>query len=191
MNFPRMLGLLGSAALVSLAISRPKGSSALLCILGAPWLLWCILMRNHMAVHDIEMELAAPLASIALAWTATGVMAKGIAGIKSWIAVCLTLLVIVSQPWVLGTDASPEDPKQILGFSAGIRRSTGPGAVVLSPLVSAIPLYYSHRHIIRCISDESMMRQVLPYVQSQYPNSNFYWATPLDSDPWVIVTEVR
>lgn len=190
-NFPRMLGLFGSAALVSLVISRPKGSSAIVWVLGAPWLLWCILMRNHMAVHDIEMQLAAPLAAIALAWMATGVMANGITGIKGWTIASLALLLIVIQPWVFGTEASPEDPQQILGFAAGIRRATSPNAVVLSPLVSAIPLYYSQRHIIRCIPDESMMKRVLPYVHSQYPNARLYWATPLDRQPWAIVREVR
>jgi hypothetical protein len=190
-NFPRMLGFFGSAALVLLAISRPQGSSAIVWVLGTPWLLWCILMRNHVAVHDLEMQLAAPLAAIALAWVAIGAMANGITGIKGWTVASLVSLIIVIQPWVLGTERSPEDPQQILGFSEGIRRATGPGAVVLSPLISAIPIYYSQRHIVRCISDESMMERVLPYVHSQYPKARLYWATPLDSEPWVTVTEVR
>jgi Dolichyl-phosphate-mannose-protein mannosyltransferase len=190
-NFPRMLGFFGSSGLVLLGISRPKGSTSIVCVLGVPWLLWCILMRNHMAVHDIEMQLAAPLAAIALAWIAIGVMANGVTGIKAWTVLALTLLVIAIQPWLLGIEASPEDPQQILGFAAGIRRATSSDDVILSPLVSAIPLYYSQRHIIRCISDESMMKQVLPYVRSQYPKARLYWATPLYAQPWVTVTEVR
>jgi hypothetical protein len=190
-NFPRMLGFFGSGALILLAMSRPKGSVAIVWVLGTPWLLWCILMRNHTAVHDIEMLLAAPLAAIALSWLAVGVMANGISGMRGWTLASLLSLLVVIQPWVLGTEESPEDPKQMLGFSAGIRGATGPDAVVLSSLVSAIPLYYSERHIIRCISDESMMKRIVPYVHSQYPNARLYWATPLDSQPWVIVREVR
>jgi len=189
-NFPRMLGIFGSTALALLAISRPKGSAAILWALGTPWMLWCILMRNHMAVHDMEMQLAAPLAAIALSWVAAGAMA-GRMTVKGWVPAAFLLVVIVVQPWVLGTEASPEDPQQILGFSAGIRAATNSDAVILSPLVSAIPLYYSERHIVRCIADESMMKRVLPYVHSQYPNAPLYWATPLYSPPWVTVREVK
>ena len=191
LNFPRMLGIFGAAALVSLAVSRPPGASSILWVLGTPWLLWCILMRNHMAVHECLMQLAAPLAAIALSWMAVGLIANGIKGVGGW-AIAITLsLVMVMQPWIFGTERSPEDPQQILGFASGIRVATPPGAVILSPLVSAIPLYYSQRHIVRCISDEVMMRRILPYVKSQYPSARFYWATPVYSPPWVSITEVR
>ncbi len=190
-NFPRMLGFFGSAALILLAMSRAEGSFAIVWVLGTPWLLWCILMRNHMAVHDTEMQLAAPLAAIALSWLAIGAIGNGITSIQGWTLASFLSLIIIIQPWVLGTEESPEDPQQILGFSAGIRGATSPDSVVLSSLVSAIPLYYSQRHIIRCISDEAMMKRVLPYVHSQYPNARLYWATPLSSQPWVIVREVR
>ena len=148
-NFPRMLGFFGAPALVLLAITRPKGSPPILWVLGTPWLLWCILMRNHMAVHDSVMQLAAPLAAIALSWMAIGRIGDGIRGLKGWVIAITLAAAILVQPWILGTEASPEDPRQILGFSAGIRAATEPGAVVLSPLVSAIPLYYSERHIIK------------------------------------------
>lgn len=115
-----------------------------------------------MAVHDSQMQLAAPLAAIALAWLAIGPIARSVTGLRGWAVVIALSVVMVSQPWILGTEAGPEDPRQILEFAAGIRAATKPGAVVLSTLVSAIPLYYSQRHIIRCISDESMMRRVSP-----------------------------
>jgi hypothetical protein len=191
LNFPRMLGLFGSAALVLLVIYRPKGSIVMIYGLGSPWLLWCILMRNHMAVHDIEMNLAAPLAAIALAWLAVSVLDQTIARSGGGAMLIVICAMILLQPWLFGTEKSPEDPRQIMGFSTGIRRATGPDAVVLSPLVSAIPLYYSKRHLIRCISNEGMLNHVLPYVHEQYPKARLYWATPLDSQPWVIVREVR
>jgi hypothetical protein len=190
LNFPRMLGLLGSAALVLLVAYRPNGSIVMVYGLGSPWLLWCVLMRNHMAVHDIEMNLAAPLAAIALAWLAVSVLDHRIARTGRWAMLIVICPVILLQLW-FGTEQSPENPSQIMGFSTGIRRATDPDAVVLSPLVSAIPLYYSERHLIRCVSDEGMLKHVLPYVREQYPKARLYWATPLDSQPWVIVREVR
>ena len=148
-------------------------------------------MRNHVAVHDIEMNLAAPLAAIALAWMTVGLLTRGVPRVQGWIGACLIGFLIIVQPWVFGTEKSPEDPAQIMGFSAAIHRDTGPDAIVLSPLVSAIPLYYSERHLVRCISDEAMMKRVLPSIQQQYPSAPIYWATPLDAKPWAVVRKVR
>jgi hypothetical protein len=186
LNFPRMLGIFGASALALMALSRPKGSGTILFALGTPWLLWCIAMRNHMAVHDIEMQLAAPVAAIALAWVGLAVIKKG-----NLIVRTLAVILIAIQPWVLGTETSPEDPVQIIGFAQTIRRTAPRDAVVLSPLVSAIPLYYSERHLIRCIPDESALKRVLPYVREQYPHSPLYWATPLYRAPWATVTQIR
>lgn len=189
-NFPRMLGIFGASALVLLALSGPKRSAAMSVMLGTPWLLWCILMRNHMAVHDIEMQLAAPLAAIALAWLGLAVLKRPITLARASSAAVIALVIAV-QPWVLGTEKSPEDPVQIMGFADGIRHATGKDAVVLSTLVSAIPLYYSERHLIRCIPDETVLRRVLPYVRREYPSAPLYWATPLYRDPWVVMKQIR
>jgi hypothetical protein len=189
-NFPRMLGIFGAAALVLLALSRPKGSGILLYALGTPWLAWCILMRNHMAAHDIEMDLAAPLAAIALAWVGLAILEQPRTVAKACASGVIAMAVAL-QPWVLGTEKSPEDPVQIIGFSDGIRRATSSNAIVLSPLISAIPLYYSERHLIRCIPDEMALRRVLPYVRQEYPEAPLYWATPLYREPWVVVKEIR
>jgi 4-amino-4-deoxy-L-arabinose transferase-like glycosyltransferase len=190
-NFPRMLGILGAGALVQLALSRPKGSAAFLYGLGTPWLGWCILMRNHMAAHDIEMQLAAPLAAIALAWMTLSVWAKRTASLKTCIAACLIFVFLTVQPWVFGTEKSPEDPKQILGFAAQLRKATDSGSVILSPLISAIPLYYSERHLVRDVSDEETIKRIVPAIRREYPQSRIYWATPLYREPWAVIAEIR
>lgn len=189
-NLPRMLGFFGAGALVMLAMSRPKGSAPVLYGLGAPFVLWAVLMRNHMAVHDLEMLIGAPLAAIALAWMAIGSVG-GQPPRRVWIIACVFGALVIAQPWILGYQRNPENPRQILGFSSGIRDATPQDAIVLSPLVSAIPLYYSERHLVRCIPDEEALARVLPYVRSQYPAAPLYWATPLDAAPWVVVKELQ
>jgi Dolichyl-phosphate-mannose-protein mannosyltransferase len=190
-NFPRMLGTLGAGALVLMAISRPRGSAVLLWSLGTPWLLWCTLMRNHMAAHDIEMQLAAPLGAVALAWVVLGLFTRREASVKTWMAGCAISLVIAIEPWAFGTEKNPEDPQQIMGFAATVRRFTDPNAVILAPLVSPTPLYYSDRHFARYIVDERMRDRLVPHLRMEYPQSRLFWATPLYREPWAVITQIR
>ena len=190
-NFPRMLGIFGAAALISLSLAMPRGSELVLYGTGMPWLLWCVLMPNHAAAHDIEMLLAAPVASMALAWFAVGVATKlgGRPRLKLASGIVFAAA-LVSQPWVFGTEPPFESPPQMLGFAARIRSATDTDAIVLSPLISTIPLYYSERHIIRCISDLTTAQSLIPALRKEFPRARFYWATPLESHPWAEVKEI-
>jgi hypothetical protein len=190
-NFWLMLGFFGAGGVIALALARPAGSATILYGLGLPWVAWCVLMRNHTAGHDIQMILGAPVAAIALAWIALGTLKRGINSPQHWLAVSLLVMAIVIQPWILGTDQSPEKPAQMMGFSSAIRVGVGPDSVVLSPLISAIPVYYSERHIVRCISDEHVMIEVLASVQNEFPEAPVYWVTPLESAPWAAIKRVH
>ena len=190
-NFPRMLGIFGAAALISLGLARPRGSELVFYGTGIPWMLWCVLMPNHAGAHDIEMLLAAPVASIALAWFAIGVAAKiGGRPTMKLAGGIVFAAALVSQPWIFGTDPPFESPPQMLGFAEKIRSATESDAVVLSPLISTIPLYYSERHIIRCISDLNTAQSLIPSLRKEFPRARFYWVTPLESHPWAEVKEI-
>ena len=170
LNHLKMLGIFGFASLVLLLFSPPKGMLLFLAPLACPWLFWTVLMSNHVAAHDFEMLLAAPAAAIALAWTATRVR-------KASVAIALLILTL-AQPRILGTTGIDVPPDTLLGFAHDLRASTPSGSVIISPLISVVPVWYSDRHVVRNISDEESLQVVLPVVKKRFPDSPIYLAAP-------------
>jgi len=181
-NHVWMLGFFGLAAVIALLLSRPKGCEVILWGLGAPWLLWCALMRNQVAVHDFEMLLAAPLVSIALAWMAVGVIHASARTPRSWGASIVVVGLILLQPVVLGAKITGIDPNLLraVAFSEGVKRSTSRTDIVLSPLISAAGLWYSERHIVRNVANDEFLQAALPEVRKDFPAAPLYLAVPGD-----------
>lgn len=65
-----MIGLVGLIAVVLLLVRRPRDGVLLIYGLAAPWIVWTAVMRTHMAFHNFELLIAAPLTALALAWIA-------------------------------------------------------------------------------------------------------------------------
>jgi hypothetical protein len=174
-----MLGALGSAAILQLLVARPRNGVLLGSVLAAPWILWTILMRTHVAIHHFELLIAAPLAALALAWLATAqlrVQPSRAAAIKSAaFAVLAAIQLLVLPHPTIAHDYSPE---RLIRYSDGIRDATEPGAIIMAPLESAVPIYYSHRHIIRGIGDTSALRDELPRIRREFPGATIYLAIP-------------
>lgn len=174
-----MLGVLGSAAILQLLAIRPRNGVLLASVLAAPWILWTIVMRTHVAIHHFELLIAAPLAALALAWIATAelrVEPSRASLIKSaaFVALAALQLIVLPHPRI-EHDYSPE---RLIRYAQDIRDATEPGSVIMAPLVSAVPIYYSQRHIVRGVGDVSAVQDELQRIHRDFPGSPIYIAIP-------------
>ena len=164
-----------------------------------PPLAWFIAFSNHAANHEYEYLLAAPAAAFAIAWCADTALTflaarQGqSAKIRTWavaaIGPLLLLLPILSDASsnltirrsgtgsfpVLEPQAAVMKPDEYVQFGSIIRDATPQGSVVLTPEVTEVPIYYSHRHVIAGVADSDLAR-VLPLAKANFPDSPLYLA---------------
>jgi hypothetical protein len=174
-----MLGALASAAILQLLAARRRDGVLLASALAGPWILWTILMRTHVAIHHFELLIAAPLAALALAWLATEELRVGwsrnaMLKTGAFVALAALQLAVLPRPKI-GIDRSPES---LIRYARDIRNSTPPGSIVMAPLLSPLPLYYSERHIVRGIVNGDALSRELPDIRSEFPRSPVYLAVP-------------
>jgi hypothetical protein len=83
-------------------------------------------------------------------------------------------LIVLPHP-AIRHDYSPE---RLIRYSQGIRDATEPGAIIMAPLESAVPVYYSQRHVVRGIGDASALKDELPRIRREFPGVPIYLAIP-------------
>lgn len=174
-----MLGPLGLAAIAQIFAVRQKSSALIVSSLCAPWLIWSIAMRNHMARHHFEFLIAAPLVALALAWVAT----SDLRNIPSSRATLKTAALVVAAAFQILLLPKPRiadgySPQGLVNYARAIRASTEPGAIIMAPLVSAVPLYYSERHIVRGVDSAASIASDLPIIRREFPGQPVYLAIP-------------
>ena len=168
------LGPLGLGAIIQLFTARVHNRILLLASLATPWLVWCAVMRNHMARHHFEFVIAAPLAALALAWMATIPSKNPTPKMAILIGLVGIQALILPKPVI----SDGYDPAALIRYARGIREFTPPNSIVMAPLISAVPLYYSERHIIRGIDSADMATRELPTIRKEFPASPIYLAVP-------------
>ncbi len=169
-----MLGPLGLGAVLQLFTARVPGRSLILVSLATPWLVWCVVMKNHMARHHFEFVIAAPLVALALAWMAVTPSSKHVGKIVALTAAVGVQMLILPKPVI----SDGYDPAALIRYARSIRQATEPNAVVMAPLNSMVPLYYSERHIVRGVGSAESIAEQLPILQREYPGSPIYLAVP-------------
>jgi len=179
-NHAWMLGVLGSGALIQLFLDLPEKRDRLLLALAGPWLLWCTTMRLQTALNPFELMIAAPIAALALAQLATmdlRIKPSKLAVVKTAVFVVLAAIqfLIIPHP---KRDREQYSPNQLIRFSTEIKNATLPGSIVLSPVLSAVPIYYSERHIVRGIASQDAVNDELPIIRTEFPNAPIYLAIP-------------
>jgi hypothetical protein len=174
-----LVGDLGWIAILTCAVvwaiswnrpsSRGYGVSGVALVV--PWVLWSLIFRNHVVVHEYQLILLAPGAAASvgiLLGTLHGHVlerVRGVAKTASLVAGTILLPAILSPALI--TKARDEiknatrpiaevDPPtiELVDYGLAIERTTPSGSVVISPSPSMIPVYYSHRHIVRGVSSE-------------------------------------
>jgi hypothetical protein len=169
-----MLGPLGIGAAIQMFAVRFQGRTLILSSFATPWLVWSLAMKNHMARHHFELAIAAPLIALALAWMATTPSKRP--ALKIAVIAILAMLQIALLPKPVIGDGY--DPKALIRYADAIRESTEPDAIVMAPLISAVPIYYSDRHIIRRVDNSESAAAQLPEVHREFPGHPVYVAAP-------------
>jgi hypothetical protein len=168
--------------------SDRRGNAAAVYVLGGlcfPWLLFFVLMRNYVSLHSFALVLGAPFLAIAggfvldRIWDFLNTNPSRIAGGRHVLR-CLTVVLplITLYPLLMAVrDARlPFEHAQYQDLSAVIRHNTPPNSVTLSPALSAVPIYYSDRHVVRGIITSDLLRLALPQARAAFPNSLLFFA---------------
>jgi hypothetical protein len=177
-NHVFMIGLPGLIAVIILLVRRPANGLLIVYGLASPWIIWTAVMRTHTAFHSFELLIAAPLAALALTWiAAAGLRSRWSmsAALKAAAVLTLTTLWTILPRPITGGDRNTEDQ---IRYARDVRDSVGADAIVVAPTVSAVPLYYSERHIVRGITNDGVLAKHLQDIRRQFPASPLYLAIP-------------
>jgi hypothetical protein len=157
-------------------------------VLLTPVVLWYALMSHQAFDNEFEILLSTPLVTICFAlllskgWDV--LLEKIPEKIRQFLIVPILVLVIVLllPVWRFNRNVYNQrlQPTGLLDYARDIKNNTEPNAVVISPLPSMVPVFYSHRHIIRGISDRKSLQYVMERVGSDFPGSPVYLALPGD-----------
>ena len=153
--------------------------------LGLPWLLFFIVMRNYVSIHPFALVLGAPFLAITssfvldLIWdrlhTAT-VADNNRRHLLRVMLVILPLLTLYPLFMAVRNAKIPYEPPQFQDLSAIIQRNTSPNAVTLSTAQSAVPIYYSDRHVVRGIATPNLLRLAIPQAHAAFPGNPLFFA---------------
>ena len=163
-----------------------QDSSAMPLALLTPVILWYALISHQAFDNEFEVLLAMPLVSICFALLLSkglDILSRIVAGkTRALLIVPISILVIalLLPVWRLNriVHDQPLQPTGMLDYANDIRNNTEPNAVVISPFPSMVPVFYSHRHIIRGISNRESLRYVMDRVGLDFPGSPVYIALP-------------
>lgn len=199
------VSLLCVAWLVATAVDQrrtfDKRLTQVVAALLVPWIVWYAFMREHTGIHIFEIILAAPVAALATGWVARRLL-RATAGSTGAPRSARQILVAVVLPgflmlWMLrairdtltfGRDQSGQlglhmrplvaalDPSG--QFGVAVRRITPPGSVVITPVETAVPMFYSERHMIRGISNDTLLTQAVALAERRYPRAPVFVASP-------------
>lgn len=178
------LGLLATMGVLTWSWNNRKNRPDVLFAVGALLgivVVWIILFPNHVYIHDYQALIAAPLICLSL-----GVTLKiGIERLDDtfrWMALFVVpLILIVPLFRQIMVGSRTVQPDHLLEYAHDIENSTPASAVVLSPLDTMVPVYYSHRHIIRSVADDEALRSVTRQAVTIFPGSDIYIAIPPES----------
>jgi hypothetical protein len=153
--------------------------------LGLPWLLFFAVMRNYVSIHSFALVLGAPFLAITsgyvldLIWdrlhTAT-VADNNRRHLLRVMVFVLPLLILYPLSMAVRNAKIPYGPPEFQDLSPIIQHNTPPNAVTLATEESAVPIYYSDRHIVRGIATPDLLRLAIPQARAAFPGSPLFFA---------------
>jgi 4-amino-4-deoxy-L-arabinose transferase-like glycosyltransferase len=153
--------------------------------LGLPWLVFYAVMRNYVSIHPFALVLGAPFLAITsgyvldLIWdrlhTAT-IADNNRRHLLRVMLVIFPLLTLYPLFMAVRNARIPFEAPQYQDLSVIIQRNTPPNAVTLSSAESAVPIYYSDRHIVRGIATPALLKLALPQARAAFPESPLFFA---------------
>ena len=70
----------------------------------------------------------------------------------------------------------PYESPKFQDLSAIIQNNTPPNAVTLAAAESAVPIYYSDRHVVRGIESPELLHLAIPQARAAFPGSPLFFA---------------
>jgi 4-amino-4-deoxy-L-arabinose transferase-like glycosyltransferase len=153
--------------------------------LGLPWLLFFAAMRNYVSLHSFALVLGAPFLAIAsgyvldLIWDRLHAATLADNSRRHMLRVMLIILPLITlYPLFMAVRNAniPFQPPQFQDLSAIIQNNTPPNAVILATAESAVPIYYSDRHVVRGIATPELLRLAIPQARVAFPGSPLFFA---------------
>jgi hypothetical protein len=173
-----------------------KGGDLFALFMGlmAPALVWSMVFVNHVAIHEFMALLAGPgvaLAAAGCAITAYSYFRKHAPGHLVWagmaaavLALLIPLMRNVHSTFELRSAAAGWfrvrpgiwEPSAEVEFGRALREHVPVTGVILTPEPSAVPVYYSQRHLIGGATSKDLVNKVLPAVRQDFPDAPLYLA---------------
>jgi hypothetical protein len=191
------LRLLGLAAVIWQILSglefyrrdRRTESRALVPVVAllSVWWLWTLAFWSHMYIHDCEFLIAAPSVALAIGW-GTSLVQEALASRPFDLrhqAAALAGLAMILMPVAqagLQPRGSDEPTQALVRFGEELRQSVPSGSVVLTPEISAVPAFYSCRHLIGGVRTESDLVRAMGRAPALFPGSSFYLAATPENE---------
>ena len=153
--------------------------------LGLPWLLFFALMRNYVSIHPFALVLGAPFLAITSGFVLDRIWerlhSRDAADNKNRhllhvMVVILPLLTLYPLLMAVRNARIPFENPQYQDLSVIIQHNTPPNAVTLSTAQSAVPIYYSDRHIVRGIVTPDLLQLAIPQARAAFPGSPLFFA---------------
>jgi hypothetical protein len=187
------MGLLGGAGLLGtggLAIAAWYGrrrvpghplTAPMLALFSAP-LFWYILFAEHAFFHQYELLLAVPAvcaaAGLSFGWLA-GLTESGeisaevrrVLGAVLFVLVPAVMLAPALPPLVLRATGATQN-QGLVRFGRDIEAATPPGSIVLISSFDKVICYYSRRHTIEGITDDTALDRRLGTLHAEFPGLN-------------------
>jgi 4-amino-4-deoxy-L-arabinose transferase-like glycosyltransferase len=153
--------------------------------LGLPWLIFYAVMRNYVSIHPFALVLGAPFLAITsgyvldriwdLLHTAT-IADSNRRHLLRVMLVIFPLLTLYPLFMAVRNARIPFEAPQYQDLSVIIQHNTPPNAVTLSSAESAVPIYYSDRHIVRGIATPALLKLAIPQARAAFPESPLFFA---------------
>src|SRR3984893_12115622 len=153
--------------------------------LGLPWLVFYALMRNYVSIHPFALVLGAPFLAITSGFvldriwdrlhTAT-IADNNRRHLLRVMLVIFPLLTLYPLFMAVRNARIPYEAPQYQDLSVIIQHNTPTNAVTLSSAESAVPIYYSDRHVVRGIVTPDLLRLAIPQARAAFPGSPLFFA---------------
>lgn len=150
----------------------------------APWVLWFTVMFNHACLHEYEMAIAAPPLAAAVGLGAGALLDLGhhphhhpgqrVA--RPMALVVLPAVMLFSMAAQVKTTGPQRENRKLIDYARELQVATAPGGVVMVPFNSMIPVYYSKRHVIRGVANDTLAEHVGDRLGELFPEAPVYLA---------------
>jgi hypothetical protein len=147
------VGLMGVAtAVLTPWIGRPRGTAPnlltpVLLAFAGYWILWAVVMNNQYSAHHFMTMIALPFAALGSGLLGELLLPK--------VRMAATVLAIVTAVAVAATGSEKPSGIHLVELGQLIDASLPRDAVVITSQRSGVPLYYSHRIVVRSLDTDA------------------------------------